>query len=170
MKAYKVSATIFVFLFFAMCIFQAYGEQENWPFSYFGMYKRNVSRYNVPRADVEVVISDGTVINVYNLGVNAYYLEENFRKILSSQTDAKNNPIDLESSEGAATLVERSPTVIDQLTTALRQDIVPVLEKNQIDPAGKVRVRFRLWKQFDISRRFQPDIDQVFIEKPWKDL
>lgn len=165
-----IATSIFVFLFFAMCIFQAYGEQETWPFSFFGMYKRNVSRYNVNRADVEVTTSEGKVINVFNLGVNGYYLEENFRKILNAQKDAHDNPIDLESETGAATLIQQSPGVVDQLTHALREDIVPILEKNRIDPNGVIRVRFRLWREFELSRRFDPDIDEVFVEKRWKDL
>lgn len=148
----KITTTIFVVLFFAFCIFQAYGEQENWPFSYFGMYKRNVSRYGVTRADVEVTTSTGQIINVYNLGVNGYYLEENFRLLIESKKEGRANDI------------------TPQLLKALRTDIVPILEKNKIDPEGTVRVRFRYWNKFELSRRFSPDIDEVHIEKRWKDL
>jgi hypothetical protein len=44
------------------------------------------------------------------------------------------------------------------------------LKKKEYPPDAKITVRYRVWKEFEWSKKDKPDIDQNIIEVKWNEL
>lgn len=149
-----------ILLFFAACLTQPLmGNREDWPFSYFGMYKGRLSPKDVYRIDIDVTLPTGQVVSAYELGVNTYYVRDEISKILTGYQHAHNNDVLTPASD-----LRMSDEALQKVREMLRSDLLPKLRRLRISETARVSVTYRKWNQFTYERRHQPDIQTLVFD------
>jgi hypothetical protein len=147
-KKFFISGSIL--LFFAFCLYQPLGiEREDWPFSFFGMYRGALYPQHVTRVDVDIVMPDGKLVSIFALGMNFYFLQDVLDFYVDSPASA------------------RDPEVHKKLQDFLKSDILPVMKKKKfLQQAGEIRMRYRHWENFTLDTKDKPVEDFIFLHYP----
>ena len=142
----KIFISVAILLFFAFCLYQPLGiEREDWPFSFFGMYRGSLYPQHVTRIDVDVVMPSGELVSIFALGMNFYFLQDVLEFYVDSPQSARN------------------PEVHQKLREFLETDIIPVMRKKHMTQAREIRMRYRHWKDFTLETKNSPQEDFVFL-------
>lgn len=155
----------FITVFYAICLFQIFaGLREDWPFSYFGMFKGRMSDQHVVRLDLDFIDSQtGFKKSIYEMGFDSYNIIRKLRfYLLNEALDASNSQIQLP--DYSLLKKELSTDVINQLKVYLDQEVVELLKKRKATLDGKNRyaivLRLKYWEQFNGDNKNAPTVDK----------
>lgn len=162
----KEKALSFAFLaFFAFNVFQQYGRQETWPFSFFGMYQDTVPGDFVSRFDLDYIPPGGEPESLFKKA-NGYYLTDKFREIAAGRTVSNRNEVLTDEGE-----LHLNDEVLGKIREVLVSDILPDLErKGALRVGGRIRLRYQMWRDFEPARRYRPDKEVIIWDSPVTDL
>lgn len=166
----KNYAQVFIVIFCIACISQLFpSPREDWPFSFFGMYKGRVSPRLIDRVDVDLIHPGQPKLSLYSLRMDPHAIQWKIIEILTGfrfgkTKFAKQAPGDLNlSPEAQSELNSYLLEVIQKLDQLDRG-------KAALDQHSSLQVRFRRWKNFEIQRKDQADIDQIVYSAPLEQL
>lgn len=153
-------------LFFCVIVFLAYFLQqptrrEDWPLTYFGMYKGG--RINTrPFFQFQVNFeSKEKKISLYDFPVDYYFVDEKLREILLGTKEDFNND---QLNEGHILFENKR----EEIESFLRKNFLGILERNCPDCGpGKIQLRVRYWEFMEHSNYSKPERDFIYasIEK-----
>lgn len=144
-----------IIFFFGLCLAQQWGDREDWPFSFFGMYRGTVGN-SFERFDLEYIPPGGEAFNLYRYE-NGYYLMDRFNAVLRGERLAHNNEVLVPAGE-----LRTDTAVPADVHRLFLEDVVPILTRRGFDdPNASVRLRFRRWVEFSVERRTPPVQDVV---------
>jgi hypothetical protein len=157
--------SLFFILFFGFCLFQQMGAREDWPFSFFGMYEGLNSNYRIMRYDLDYIAPGKDPVSLYRRA-NGYYFMDKFMEIGNGRRLDFNNMV-LEEG-GDLTL---NDDVVRKMRQVLVDDALPIADhEGFVDPTGRIRLRYRMWKDFQPEDISQPIRSVVILEPTLAEL
>jgi hypothetical protein len=144
---------LFFTLFILTYLFQQVGRREDWPFTFFGMY-RGARPDTSPYFRFEPKYTDdltGETINPYGLKVDMFFLDEKIRSILLGTFEGVNNDMLKASSgfNGNAKL---------EVQNFLKTNVIPLLkEQCHQCKLGVLSLQVFFWEDLKYSNFLRPD-------------
>lgn len=152
-------------VFYFLCLFQIFGGlREDWPLSYFGMFKGKMPEQHVVRLDLDFVDSlSGAEKSIFEMGFDSYNIIRKLRSILlNEELDASNSQTSLP--DYTLLKSELSNEVISRLKFYLDQEVVSVLKNRRAGLQEKDRysiiLRLKYWELFNTNNKDTPTIDR----------
>lgn len=157
--------SLFFVLLFSFALFQQKGRREDWPFSFFGMYQDTAPDFRIIRYDLDYIAPGKPPLSLYHKA-NGYYFYDKFMEIghgrhVSNRNEVLNDGGDL----------ELTPSVLDKMRVVLAKDALPIaLKEGYNDPEARIRLRYRIWKEFRPEHLHHPLQDIVILEPTLAEL
>jgi hypothetical protein len=144
----KQFISICIILFCIICLYQPLdGYREDWPFSFFGMYKGRLGTENVFRMDADIVLPNNDVISIFDLPLNYYHMAD----VLEKYQDK--------------ILTMNSDTIKSELSQIFEKDILPQIDRcKKCTGAKEIIVRRRYWSNFSENNKHSPDENTVIFK------
>ncbi len=145
--------------FWSMCLIQVFNYREDYPFSFFGMYKG----MNVPgefRTFRMRAYINGIMIN-YNDFVDPFHTQKILNEIVLKERSLKTR-YTIKSSQLLNS--EISPNQYEKLSQFFRNEVIPKMKTSKFDSI-KIQVRYLQWDRLTQKKLHIPDIDRIVFEK-----
>ena len=147
---------VFVLLFFAFNLFQQWGRREDYPFTYFGMYKegrletKSFSQFKI------YFVKEEIKLDIASLEMDHYYLKKKLDALLLDQTYLPNNDT-LNPSQG---IQEGRQALINKLFI---KDIIPQLKKREYALEKSIlELRLNYWHDLSPKNAYKPDQSRIY--------
>jgi len=156
-------ATVFFIFFLIAYLFQQFGRREDWPFSFFGMYKGG--RFDTkPFYRFKVIYTDDSdfKLNAYSFKVDFFFLDERIRVILLGFKENFNNDT-LEVNE------ELSKGKEEEVKKFLFKNVKPLLDQQCEDcKKGRLSLHISYWDEMSYRNYLTPDRSWVYVSVPYE--
>lgn len=161
----KALSAVFI-LFFSFAIFQQTGGgREDWPFSFFGMYEGLAPNFRITRYDLDYVAPGREPVSLYRRA-NGYYFIDKFREIGNGRIQEYNHIVVDDGGD-----IVLNDEVVAKMRQVLVQDGLPIVDKEGYrDPGARIRLRYRMWKDFEPKDVGHPAQDIVILEPTVEEL
>jgi hypothetical protein len=158
--------SIFIFVFYAVALLQMFGgRREDWPFSFFGMYKGKISPHNVVRLDIDLIRPDSNQPqSLFPFLSNSFYLTEKLLTPISGFHMLKDRTVKSHHGE-----IQDGDRVLIEVDKILGRDIIPQLrsQTDVWDPQNEIRISVKQWTPFKWQSRFDPNAQKVVYQAPF---
>ncbi len=156
----EIPISIFIILFWMVCVSQPLlGSREDWPFSFFGMYKGVPGTTNVFRVDIDYIDDHGHRGSVYGHNKAGFATLSNEIATLLNGYESNNKNI-LHSPAGA---LKQDDVTRKRVLEFIHSRIWNDLSKNKLK-IERILIRYRSWNHFIYENRFSPDHDQIVFQ------
>lgn len=148
-------------LFFLLCASQwFFTKREDWPWSYFGMYKKRISPTNIYSFKLYGETPSGESVDMYLLApFNYYSFTDEIEEIVRDRTVTNVND-ELAASNELLVDDER----LEKLEALFRKDLEPHLKKYKLDQKVKsFALNVRYWRDFHWDNRKTPDVHKTVL-------
>lgn len=156
---------LFVVTFYFICLVQIFaGLREDWPFSYFGMFKARAYEQHIIRIDVDLLDRQSNFKkSIYDLGFDSYDIIRKLRSILlKEELDISN--YQTKKPDFSLLTFEITEETKDQLVQYLNQEIVYHLYKRnpilKLENRFYIVLRLKYWEHFNSVTKDNPTIDR----------
>lgn len=147
---------VFVLLFFTFNLFQQWGRREDYPFTYFGMYKEGRLETKSFYQFKIYYLRAGTKLDIASLEMDHYYLKKKLDALLLDQTYLPNNDT-LTPSQG---IQEGRQPLINKLFI---KDVIPQLKKRKLPLENStLLLRLNYWNDLSPKNAHKPDQSRIY--------
>lgn len=163
----RIIFNIIFFSFSIMCVRQwFFAQREDWPFTYYGMYKKRIHPYHIFSFRVFAQKHDGTTIDAYSLGSFNYYAFTD--AIESILRDRIITPDNTELSASRDLLLDKER--VQRLENLFKKDWNPhLMEVRAENKIKSFRLVARYWRHFEWEKRNTPDVEKILLTGSFKE-
>jgi hypothetical protein len=157
---------VFLTLFFAFNLFQQHGRREDYPFTYFGMYKEG--RLETKSFYQFKIFYQGNsnakeLIDIASFEMDHYYLKKKLDALLLNQTYLPNNDTLTPSENMSEDQKEEKQALLDKLFI---KDIIPQLRKKNLAlEKAYLQLQIKYWDDLSPDNSKQPTKVSLYHKK-----
>lgn len=163
-KKEKEHVTLAFLIFAMICLIQPFGLREDWPFSFFGMYRGLVYDRDLVKIDFYLLDATGKKLNLFDhprdSGIHRKIME-----ISTGQIIGRNHKI----------LRPGGKLRRDEETKAKLREFAYLLLKERIEDwksmtSPQLILRFRYWREFHQDPNSTPELDTYLLDEPVRSI
>ncbi|MCF8059302.1 MAG: hypothetical protein K9K67_08400 [Bacteriovoracaceae bacterium] len=155
-------ATFAFLIFLLIYLFQQFGRREDWPFTFFGMYKGG--RFDTkPFYHFKVLYKDDSQfeLNAYSFKVDFFFLDEKIRSILLGFKEDFNNDV-------IAVNERISEDKENEVKEFLLKNVKPLLDQQcENCKKGEISLHISYWDEMVFENYLKPDRSWVYTSVPY---
>ena len=159
-KRIQKTQYIFYACFIGMYLFQQIERREDWPFTFFGMYRGGRAHTTPFYRFITSYREDDSaeLVNPYSYKVDFFFLDEKIRSILLGSREGFNNDL----LQGSSDI---DMNKLEEVKGFLHRNVAPLL-KEQCDSCSKgvLSLRVQFWKSMDFSNFLKPDQEYTYVQ------
>jgi hypothetical protein len=147
-------AAFFIVLFFAFNLLQQCGRREDYPFTYFGMYKEGrMNTKDFYRFKVHYIKGERKV-DIASFKLNQYRLKRKVDTLLLKQTySLDNHPL-----EPSSLIMEGRKEKIEKIFVT---EVIPQLKKRNLSLKGaELSLSYEYWDELSPSNIYKPSVTE----------